>query len=200
MVQGIGGDDGGVSVVAEGWQNGQHRDQEEDGVSGFYSDSSKHDVEAEAALLGAEEEGEEDAANASDDGGSERDPGQSATKTTATERSDGDEAATSKSHIKDPSVMRLSRRIARSGIASRREAERLIEGGFVTVNGVVVQTPALNVGPRDMVKVKVRCDMYVRLFVCFVVCFMPLKLFFFSSFFVNFVPLYRCAYVQCEFQ
>eukprot|EP00903_Cladosiphon_okamuranus_P010497 g9929.t1 len=56
--------------------------------------------------------------------------------------------------IKDPSMMRLSRRIARSGIASRREAERLVEAGVVTVNGTPVKTPALNVGPRDIVKVK----------------------------------------------
>lgn len=60
------------------------------------------------------------------------------------------------SQVKDPNMMRLSRRIARSGVASRREAERLVEEGIVTVNGAVVQTPALNVGPGDIVKVKVR--------------------------------------------
>ncbi|CAM9923900.1 unnamed protein product, partial [Hapterophycus canaliculatus] len=60
-----------------------------------------------------------------------------------------------KSQAKDPSIMRLSRRIARSGVASRREAERLVEEGIVTVNGTVVQTPALNVGPGDIIKIKV---------------------------------------------
>ncbi len=61
-----------------------------------------------------------------------------------------------KAQIEDPSIMRLSRRIARSGVASRRQAERLVEEGVVTVNGKPVQTPALNVGPNDIVKVNVR--------------------------------------------
>ncbi|CAM9138004.1 unnamed protein product [Scytosiphon promiscuus] len=66
----------------------------------------------------------------------------------------GQDEATTSQQLKDPSVMRLSRRIARSGVASRREAERLVEEGVVTVNGSLVQTPALNVGPEDIVKVK----------------------------------------------
>jgi 23S rRNA pseudouridine2605 synthase len=48
---------------------------------------------------------------------------------------------------------RIAKAIARAGLASRREAETLIASGRVAVNGVVVQTPALNVGMRDRVTV-----------------------------------------------
>ncbi|CAN0154037.1 unnamed protein product, partial [Ectocarpus sp. 12 AP-2014] len=71
----------------------------------------------------------------------------------ATATEPGYEEALQPPKTKDPSVMRLSRRIARSGIASRREAERMVEAGVVMVNGATVQTPALNVGPLDIVKV-----------------------------------------------
>ena len=37
--------------------------------------------------------------------------------------------------------MRIAKKIAESGAASRREAERLIEEGRVSVNGEVVTTP-----------------------------------------------------------
>ena len=40
---------------------------------------------------------------------------------------------------------RLAKRIARAGLASRREAERLIEAGRVSVDDAVVTSPALNV-------------------------------------------------------
>jgi 23S rRNA pseudouridine2605 synthase len=46
---------------------------------------------------------------------------------------------------------RIARRLARVGIASRREAERLIADGRVTVNGEVLTSPALNVGPDDVI-------------------------------------------------
>ncbi|CAM9562970.1 unnamed protein product, partial [Choristocarpus tenellus] len=49
--------------------------------------------------------------------------------------------------------MRIARRIARSGIASRREAERLLASDFVSVNGTTINSPALNVGPNDIVRV-----------------------------------------------
>jgi len=48
---------------------------------------------------------------------------------------------------------RVARRLARVGIASRREAERLIADGRVTVNGEVLTSPALNVGPDDVILV-----------------------------------------------
>ncbi len=48
---------------------------------------------------------------------------------------------------------RIARRLARVGLASRREAERLIADGRVTVNGEVLTSPALNVVPDDVIKV-----------------------------------------------
>ena len=51
---------------------------------------------------------------------------------------------------------RIAKVIARAGIASRREAERLIEEGRVTVNGQKVLRAALNVTPADKVVVNGR--------------------------------------------
>ena len=47
--------------------------------------------------------------------------------------------------------MRIAKRIARSGVCSRREAEELIKTGRVSLNGVLVTSPALNVTPKDSV-------------------------------------------------
>ncbi len=52
-----------------------------------------------------------------------------------------------------PPGERIAKVIARAGIASRREAERLIETGRVTVNGAVIASAALNVTPQDRVTV-----------------------------------------------
>jgi 23S rRNA pseudouridine2605 synthase len=46
---------------------------------------------------------------------------------------------------------RIARRLARVGLASRREAERLIAEGRVTVNGAVLTSPALNVTNDDVI-------------------------------------------------
>ncbi len=48
---------------------------------------------------------------------------------------------------------RLARRIARAGLCSRREAERLIAAGRVAVNGMIVETPAINVTDEDEILV-----------------------------------------------
>lgn len=48
---------------------------------------------------------------------------------------------------------RIAKYLARAGIASRREAERLIEQGIVTVNGVTLTTPAFKVQPGMDVRV-----------------------------------------------
>ncbi|HET7409298.1 MAG TPA: pseudouridine synthase, partial [Paracoccaceae bacterium] len=48
---------------------------------------------------------------------------------------------------------RIAKRLARAGIASRREAERIIEAGRVTVNGRRIDSPALNVTPADRIAV-----------------------------------------------
>ncbi len=51
------------------------------------------------------------------------------------------------------STERIARRIARAGVCSRRDAEKLITAGQVMVNGVTLTSPALNVGPRDKILV-----------------------------------------------
>ena len=48
---------------------------------------------------------------------------------------------------------RIAKVLARAGIASRREAEKLIELGQVAVNGVMITSPALNVTETDKITV-----------------------------------------------
>ena len=48
---------------------------------------------------------------------------------------------------------RIAKVIARAGLASRREAERMIEAGRVTVNGKVIDRAALNVTAADKITV-----------------------------------------------
>jgi 23S rRNA pseudouridine2605 synthase len=54
---------------------------------------------------------------------------------------------------KTPKGDRIAKVIARSGRASRREAERLIEAGKVTLNGKLVKRAALNVTEKDTIAV-----------------------------------------------
>lgn len=49
--------------------------------------------------------------------------------------------------------MRIAKAIARAGLCSRRDAERWIAEGRVAVNGEVLQSPARDVGPDDVVTV-----------------------------------------------
>ena len=51
---------------------------------------------------------------------------------------------------------RIAKVLSRAGIASRREAERLIAVGEVMVNGKVITSPALNVLPTDKITVSGR--------------------------------------------
>ena len=53
----------------------------------------------------------------------------------------------------DPRPERIAKRIARAGICSRRDAEARIRDGRVTVNGEIIDSPALNVSPNDVVSV-----------------------------------------------
>ncbi|WP_373635285.1 pseudouridine synthase [Yoonia sp. SS1-5] len=46
---------------------------------------------------------------------------------------------------------RIAKVLSRAGIASRREAERMIAAGRVSVNGKVIDSPALNVTPADKI-------------------------------------------------
>jgi len=48
---------------------------------------------------------------------------------------------------------RIAKVIARAGLASRREAERWVAAGRVTINGAVIDSPAVNVSARDSVAV-----------------------------------------------
>ena len=48
---------------------------------------------------------------------------------------------------------RIAKRLARAGVASRREAEMLIAAGRIRVNGKVLDSPAVNVGPADRIEI-----------------------------------------------
>lgn len=48
---------------------------------------------------------------------------------------------------------RIAKRLARAGVASRRESERMIEAGRIRVNGRKIDSPALNVTPKDLIEV-----------------------------------------------
>lgn len=52
-----------------------------------------------------------------------------------------------------PKGDRIAKVIARAGVASRRDAERMIAAGRVRVNGKVITSPALNVASRDKIEV-----------------------------------------------
>lgn len=52
-----------------------------------------------------------------------------------------------------PPGNRIAKVIARAGLASRRDAERMIEDGRVTVNGETITRPALNVTDKDRITV-----------------------------------------------
>jgi len=54
---------------------------------------------------------------------------------------------------KSPPGDRIAKVLARAGVASRREAERMIEAGRVRVNGDQILSPALNVTPQDEITV-----------------------------------------------
>jgi 23S rRNA pseudouridine2605 synthase len=53
-----------------------------------------------------------------------------------------------------PEGERIAKVLSRAGIASRREAERLIELGEVKVNGKTITSPALNVTAKDKITVR----------------------------------------------
>jgi 23S rRNA pseudouridine2605 synthase len=53
-----------------------------------------------------------------------------------------------------PAGERIAKVLSRAGVASRREAERMIELGEVAVNGAVITSPALNVTAADKITVR----------------------------------------------
>jgi 23S rRNA pseudouridine2605 synthase len=50
-------------------------------------------------------------------------------------------------------AQRIAKVMARAGLCSRREAEVWISDGRVSINGKTIETPAITVGPDDVVKV-----------------------------------------------
>ncbi|WP_349665905.1 pseudouridine synthase [Phaeovulum sp. NW3] len=54
---------------------------------------------------------------------------------------------------KAPATDRIAKVIARSGVASRRDAEKMILAGRVAVNGKKIDSPALDVTPADRVTI-----------------------------------------------
>jgi len=48
---------------------------------------------------------------------------------------------------------RIAKRLSRAGVASRREVERMIAAGRISVNGKLLDTPAFNVVPSDRILV-----------------------------------------------
>jgi 23S rRNA pseudouridine2605 synthase len=52
-----------------------------------------------------------------------------------------------------PDGERIAKTLSRAGLCSRRDAERWIAEGRVSVNGKTVTTPAINVGPHDRIMV-----------------------------------------------
>src|SRR5215218_6593963 len=66
----------------------------------------------------------------------------------------GDERAFApKAEAEAPQEDRIAKVIARAGIASRRDAEAMIAEGRVTLNGAVLESPAVNVTPADAITV-----------------------------------------------
>ncbi|MBL8548521.1 MAG: rRNA pseudouridine synthase [Hyphomonadaceae bacterium] len=55
--------------------------------------------------------------------------------------------------IPDRDGERIAKALARAGIASRREAERMIADGRVSVNGKTLESPAFNVTRKDDIRV-----------------------------------------------
>ncbi len=53
----------------------------------------------------------------------------------------------------NPNADRIAKVMARAGVASRREAERMILEGRVSVNGQKIDSPALDVTPSDKIRV-----------------------------------------------
>lgn len=55
--------------------------------------------------------------------------------------------------IKPQTGQRIAKLLARAGIASRRDAEKMVLAGKVSVNGRIISSPALNVLPDDLIEV-----------------------------------------------
>jgi len=63
------------------------------------------------------------------------------------------DSADSANEPETPEGERIAKMMARAGVASRREAERMILEGRVTVNGRKIASPALDILPTDQVRI-----------------------------------------------
>ncbi|HTR63538.1 MAG TPA: pseudouridine synthase [Candidatus Binataceae bacterium] len=55
--------------------------------------------------------------------------------------------------LQEPEKERIAKVLARAGVASRRDCERMIEAGRIALNGEIVRHPATLVGPDDVLAV-----------------------------------------------
>ncbi|MEP2640986.1 pseudouridine synthase [Roseobacter sp.] len=62
-------------------------------------------------------------------------------------------ASDPKAPASSPAGERIAKKLSRAGVASRREAERMIDAGRVGVNGKIITSPALNVTDTDTITV-----------------------------------------------
>ncbi len=69
------------------------------------------------------------------------------------ERVQREAPVTPRTHERAEGEERIAKVIARAGVCSRRDAEAMIEAGRVSVNGAIINSPALNVGPGDRVAI-----------------------------------------------
>jgi 23S rRNA pseudouridine2605 synthase len=69
------------------------------------------------------------------------------------QRSDGRPSGQARDSEADGAGERVAKVLARAGVASRRDVERLIAAGRVALNGRVLTTPAVKVEPGDIVTV-----------------------------------------------
>ena len=76
-------------------------------------------------------------------------PMRGAAQTQQLDRSDQPESVKDKAFVSE----RIAKVMARAGVCSRRDAEAWIETGRVCVNGRVLKSPAVNVGPNDQIDV-----------------------------------------------
>lgn len=49
--------------------------------------------------------------------------------------------------------IRIAKRIAQSGLYSRRKAEEIIKKGFVKINGKIINYPSINVNENDIIEI-----------------------------------------------
>ena len=82
-----------------------------------------------------------------------RDSGPPRAATKATERPRVAREAVLEAQALEPVEDRIAKVIARAGIASRRDVEAMIAEGRVTLNGKVLDSPAINVTPVDQITV-----------------------------------------------